>query len=359
MPRSSHGADGTNALFERLPGLRGRVPWVALADTPTQIDELPGPAGFGGRLFVKRDDRTSTRFGGNKVRKFEFLLADAERLGADTLVTIGGIGSNQCLAATLHGRARGHAVELSLMRQPVTDGVRSAVRGMVAAGARIRYASTAVGALGNVHRAMREGRRAGARPYYLPFGATNAVGALGYVSAGLELAAQARTGVCPEPDCQLVAAGTCGTAAGLLVGMRLAGMNTRVFAVAVVHPAWLTRVLTLWYANRTAALLARLDPATPRMRFGWGDVGVVGDQLGAGYGHATQAGRRAVRWSQPQLALETTYTGKALASLLEPHGPFEHARVVLFWDTQNSAPFPMASTFDHLPDRLRDLLARS
>lgn len=335
------------------------MPWVALVDAPTPIAELPGPAGFGGRLFVKRDDRTSVRFGGNKVRKFEYLLADAERLGAETLVTIGGIGSNQCLAATLHGRARGHSVELSLMRQPVTDGVRSAVRGMVAGGARIRYADSLLGALGNVRRALRDGRRAGVRPYYLPFGATNAIGSLGYVSAGLELAAQVRDGICPQPDFQLVAAGTCGTAAGLLVGMRLAGMQTRVVAVGVVHRAWLTRVLTLWFANRTAALLAHLDPASPRMRFGWGDVDVVGDQLGPGYGHATAAGNRAVRWSQPHLVLETTYTGKALASLLDPGSPVAHARVVVFWDTQNSAPYPMAPSFDDLPDRLRDLLTRS
>src|SRR5215467_13667010 len=112
MRRSSHGADATNALFERLPVLRDRVPWVPLADTPTPIGELPAPPGFGGRLFVKRDDRTSTRFGGNKVRKFEYLFADAERQGSETLVTLGGIGSNQCLGTTLHGRARGHAVEV-------------------------------------------------------------------------------------------------------------------------------------------------------------------------------------------------------------------------------------------------------
>ena len=332
------------------------MPWVALVDAPTPIVELPGPEGFGGRLFVKRDDRSSTRFGGNKVRKFEYLLADAERLGAQTLVTIGGIGSNQCLAATLHGRARGHSVELSLMRQPVTESVRSAVRGMVAGGARIRYADTLAGALRNVRRALREGRRAGTRPYYLPFGATNAVGALGYVSAGLELAAQVRDGVCPQPDCQLVAAGTCGTAAGLLVGMRLAGMPIRVVAVGVVHGAWVTRVLILWHANRTAALLARLDSTAPRMRFGWGDVDVVGNQLGPGYGHATAAGSRAVRWSQPHLTLETTYTGKALASLLDLQGPLARARAVVFWDTQNSSPYPVAPTLDSLPGRLQVLL---
>lgn len=346
-------------MFERLPGLRGRVPWVALADTPTPIAELPAPPGFGGRLFAKRDDLTAPLYGGNKVRKFEYLLADAERDGAETLVTLGGIGSNQCLAATLHGRARGHAVELSLMRQPVTDGVRRALQGMVAAGARIRYADSMLGALRNERRAMRDSRRAGEHPYHIPFGATNALGALGYVAAALELAEQVRAGACPEPDVQLVAAGTCGTAAGLLVGMRLAGMKSRLIAVGVVHRSLLTRALILWYAKRTAALLSRLDASTPRLRFGSGDVTVAGDQLGDGYGHATVAARRAVDWARPHLALETTYTGKTLAVLLEPHGPLARAPVVLFWNTQNSAPFPIAAGTDHLPERLRELLGRS
>ncbi len=335
------------------------MPWAAIAATPTPVAELPAPAGFGGRLFAKRDDLTSPLYGGNKVRKFEYLLADAERGGAHTLVTLGGIGSNQCLAATLHGRARGHAIELSLIWQPLTDGVRRALQGMVAAGARIRYADSMVGALVNEQRAMRESRRAGTDPYHIPFGATNALGALGYVAAALELAEQVRAGACPEPDVQLVAAGTCGTAAGLLVGTRLAGLNSRLVAVGVVHRSLLTRALILWYANRTAALLSRADPATPRMRFGSGDVTVAGDQLGDGYGHATAAAHSAVEWAQPYLALETTYTGKTLASLLQPHGPLAGARVVLFWNTQNSSPFPTATSTDHLPERLRELLTRS
>jgi hypothetical protein len=81
--------------------------------------------------------------------------------------------------------------------------------------------------------------------------------------------------------------------------------------------------------------------------------------LGDGYGHATAAARRAVDWARPHLALETTYTGKTLASLLEPHPRFAGARVVLFWNTQNSSPFPMAAGTDHLPERLRELLTRS
>jgi D-cysteine desulfhydrase len=335
------------------------VPWIALADTPTPITELPAPAGFRGRLFAKRDDLTSTLFGGNKVRKFEYLLADAERHGAQPLVTMGGIGSNQALAAALHGRARGHAVDLSLVRQPVTEGVRRAVRGMVAAGAQIRYADSKLGGLRNVRRALRDRRRAGEHPYYFPFGATNALGALGYVSAALELAGQVRDGVCPQPDSLFVAAGSCGTAAGLLAGIRLAGLPTRLIAVGVVYPSFRTRALVLWHANRTTALLSRLVPSTPRLRFSWRDLTVLGDYLGAGYGHATAAAQRALDWARPHLMLETTYTGKALAACLDHCGPSACEHAVLFWNTHNASQFPMAAGFDGLPDRLRALLTQS
>lgn len=334
------------------------MPWIALADTPTSITELPAPPGFRGRLFAKRDDLTSTLFGGNKVRKFEYLLADAERRGAKSLVTLGGIGSNQALGAALHGRARGYAVDLSLVRQPVTEGVRRALGGMVAAGARIRYADSKLGGLRSVRRALRERRRAGERPYTIPFGATNALAALGYVSAALELGAQVQAGVCPRPDAVFVAAGSCGTAAGLLVGFRLAGLETRVIAVAVVSGALVTRALEAWHANHAAALLSRIAPSAPRLRFGWREVTVLGAYLGPGYGQATPAAQRAVDWARPHLALETTYTGKALAACLEHCGPDASERAVLFWNTSNAAQFPTppGEGLDGLPDRLQRLL---
>ncbi len=356
MPRSSPGAKAsTNALFDRFPALADRVPWIALADTPTPVTELPAPDGFLGRLFAKRDDLTSAVFGGNKVRKFEYLLADAERRGARSLVTMGGIGSNQALAAALHGRARRHAVELSLVRQPVTDAVRRTARGIAASGARVRYAASFAGGMYNARRAVRARRRAGDRPYYLPLGATNALGSLGYVSAGLELGRQIEDGVLPSPDCLFVAAGTCGTAAGLLVGCRLAGLGTRVVAVRVAHPAITTRALLLWRARRTAELLTWLAPSAPRLRFGWTDITVIGADAYARYGRVTPESQRALEWARPHLALDTTYTGKALAACLERCESRARDHTVLFWNTHNSSDFGTAPGFDGLPDRLQRL----
>ena len=227
---------------------------------------------------------------------------------------------------------------------------------MVAAGARIRYADSKAGGLRNIRRALHGRRRAGEHPYAIPFGATSSLSALGYVSAALELAAQVRDGVCPPPEILFVAAGSCGTAAGLLVGCRLAGLATRVIGVGVVCPGLATRSLVWWHAQRTAALLSRLVPALPRLRFSWSDVTVLGGYLGRGYGVATPAAQAAVDWARPHLTLETTYTGKALAALLESCRAAADLRTVLFWNTHNTSDFPMASGFDGIPDRMRALL---
>ena len=346
-----------NLLFDRFPNLRDRLPWLPLATVPTPVEALPSPDGFRGRLFVKRDDLTSPLYGGNKVRKFEYLLADARRRGARALVTAGGIGSNQGLAAALHGAALGFVVELSLSWQPVTEAVRRAVRGMVAAGARIRYARGAVGMFLNAAAAMRERRRAGQTPYYVPIGATNALGSVGYVAAALELAAQIRAGEVPEPDRLFVPAGTCGTAAGLLVGCRVAGLRTRVMAVRVVDRAVANTTLLLWRAHRVAALLARLDPAVPRVRIGRREVDVVGGFAGEGYGAPTPAAEQALAWAAPRLHLETTYTGKALAACLASCRDRASGETVLFWNTHNSASFPTAQDLGGLPASLQALLA--
>lgn len=323
---------------------------MSLATVPTPVEELPPPAGFRGRLFVKRDDLTSPLYGGNKVRKFEHLFADARRRGARALVSVGRIGSNHGLAVALHGRASGFAVDLSLAPQPLTDGVRRNLRGMLAAGARIRYASGVIGAFANAATAMRARRLAGEAPYYIPLGATNALGSAGYVAAALELAGQIGRGALPEPDRLFVAAGTCGTAAGLLVGCRIAGLRTRVAAVRVAARPLTSAPLLLWTARRVAALLARLDPTMRRPWFGWGDIELVDGFAGAGYGRPTLEAQQALDWAAPHLQLETTYTGKALAACLAwCRGAGADAGMVLFWNTYNSAPFAMVELLDALP----------
>jgi D-cysteine desulfhydrase len=344
------------ALFDRFPTLRERLPRIPLATLPTPIDVLPSPPGFRGRLFVKRDDLTSALYGGNKIRKFEQVLADAQRRGVRTLVTVGGIGSNQALAAAIHGRALGFDVEVSLGRQPVTDEVRRTLGGLLAAGARIRYARGLAGAFVNAAAAVRARRRAGQPTAYVPLGATTPLGTVGYVSAALELAEQVHHGACPPPDRIFVAAGTGGTAAGLLVGCRMAGLATRITVVRAGRGVTSAPFLT-WHARRAVALLARLDPAVPRLRLGPGDFDLEGGFAGPGYGVPTPEATDALAWAAPALRLDTTYTAKALAACLAWCRTPAAGGTILFWHTYNAAPFPVAPSLDDLPAPLRALLA--
>jgi 1-aminocyclopropane-1-carboxylate deaminase/D-cysteine desulfhydrase-like pyridoxal-dependent ACC family enzyme len=344
------------ALFEWFPALRERIPWMSLATLPTPIDEMARPPGFQGRLFVKRDDLTSSRYGGNKIRKFEHVLADARQRGVRALVTVGGIGSNQALAAAIHGRALGLEVEVALGRQPVTDAVRRNLAGMLAAGARVRYAGGLLGAFLTARAAVWARRRSGQPAAYIPLGATNRLGTAAYVGAALELAGQVRRGECPPPDRIFVAAGTGGTAAGLLVGCRMAGLAARVTVVRAgrgpTNAPFLVR-----HARRAAAMLARLDPAVPHVQVGRRDFDIEPRFAGPGYGVPTPEANAAVAWASPALSLETTYTGKALAACLLWCRTRGATGTILFWNTHNAAAFPLAADLRDLPDRLQALLS--
>lgn len=321
-----------------------RVPWRSLATLPTPVEELPSPPGFRGQLYVKRDDLTSALYGGNKIRKFEYLLAQAAQSGARTLVAVGGMGSNQALAAALHGRALGFSVELSLAWQPVTEGVRRNLGGMIAAGARLHYSKTTIGAVWNVSRIVRRLRRNDGAPFALPVGATSARSSLGYVSAALELARQVQDGMLPEPDRIFVAAGSCGTAAGLAVGCRLAGLKSRVTAVRIAGPMLTNPLLLIREARRVAALVG--------VPVGWRSGTMAGGYAGARYGAPTAEAEAAIAWAAPRLSLETTYTGKALAACLDACRTAAGGETLLFWNTYNSAPFAQADRLDGVPARL-------
>lgn len=350
--------DAHSPLLSRFPGLAGALPWTPLAPRPRPVEALDlGDIAGNGQLHVKRDDRNAARYGGNKVRKLEHLLAEARLQGADTLVTMGGLGSNQALATALLGGAAGFSVQLSLFDHPVSAMTESNLRGCLAAGARIRYAEGIAGSLWNVRRIMTACRARGETPYFIPAGASNRLGNVGFVNAGLELAEQVTAGLLPEPDRVFVAAGTCGTAAGLLAGLRVAGLKTRVVAVRTAEAFVSNRLAVCAYARDCLRYLRGLSPDIPDIDIAEADFELAEDYLGPAYAVATPAAREAVAWAAPELSLETTYTGKALAAALDYcRGP-GRGQTVVFWNTFNSRHFPRADVLEELPEALRTRLA--
>ncbi|MEY2568225.1 MAG: hypothetical protein QOE35_2754 [Actinomycetota bacterium] len=294
----------SRALFDRLARMEDLVPFVELADgLPTPVEQIDD------RLWVKRDDLTSSRYGGNKVRKFEFLMPVAERRGGPIL-TAGGIGSHHVLAAAIWARQLGLDVEAVLYPQPVTDDVRHTQAELRRVGARVTL--TPHRYLMPVTLAQRLAALAVRKPYLLWPGASTPLGTLGYVSAGLELVA---SGI-PEPDSVVVSLGSGGTCVGLALGLTLGGWTRAKVVAARAADVTVTNMAVLGSLEAaTASLLAlggwRPRPARLKIDTGW---------LGPGYGHPTEAGDAATRAAAAYgLAVEPTYTAKAFACALDRH----------------------------------------
>lgn len=311
-------------LRARLPD--ADLPWTRLGTGPTPVRELDG--------FWLKDEGTygDGGWGGNKVRKLEWIIPDLRRRGRRTLLTVGGIGTHWGLAAALYGTQHGLRVVLGLVDQPVDEHVREQTRRLDASDAVVhRYPSVRRLRLAAPGLLLRH--RDGARPpAYLPAGGSSPVGTLGYVETALEIAQQVAAGELPEPATVVTAVGSGGTAAGLTLGLRLAGLRSRVLGVVVNDSFRLDAVTVARLADRTASLL-RERGATVDVRVTPDDLDADASWLGSTYGATTPEGARALAWGTEQgLHLEPVYTAKALAAVreaslrgpvlfLQTHGP--------------------------------------
>ncbi len=351
------------ALFRAWPELRERLPRHPALTQPTPVEPLPLDGLPAGALYVKRDDRSSPLYGGNKPRKLEFVLGAAAARGARRLVTVGGLGTHHGLATTILGRDAGLETTLVLLHQPVTAGVRHTLLLHAAWGARLVYGANVPGVALQTARVLAGATLRGERPFFVATGGSSLRGNAGFVSAGLELGEQVGAGALPEPAEIYLPVGTGGTFTGLMVGLRLAGLRTRLVGVIVTDILPPTPRSLARGARSLLAWLRRRAPKIPKIGFDSGGFELEAGQLGAGYGAPTEAGREAVAAAaEAGLRLETTYTGKCLAALREraargalPDGP------LLFWNTYNGvdvaahAPAPLDPAA--LPPRFRRFLA--
>lgn len=328
----------TRLLTSRFAGLTA-LPCVEIASLPTEVAPMAGISDAAGvSVWCKRDDLTAARYGGNKVRKLEWLLGDARARGCDAIVTTGALGSHHVLATAVHGAAHGFDVHAVLFPQPWNTHVEEQLRADLNAGATL-YPARSYGAVAArmawiATRLRMKGRRA----YVVGPGGSSPVGALGYVEAGLELAAQIDRGEAPEPDAIYVAAGSGGTAAGLSIGLAAAGLVTRLVAVRVTDRIAINRAVLGQLVRRTVGLLRRADSRFPDVRReALKNLAIERAQLGAGYGAPSPEAEAAQRIATSDgLLLDPTYTSKALAALLADAHASRVSRP-LFWQTLSSA----------------------
>ncbi len=308
----------------------GDLPRVRLGHFPTPIDELQRLSSLlgGPRLLVKRDDLTGLATGGNKTRKLEYLIADALGQDATTIITAGAAQSNHARQTAAAAARYGLQCVLVLapMAPPVITG-NLLIDDLL--GARVRWTGG-----GDPYAAMKdvalEEREAGRRPYIIPVGGSNAIGASAYVAAMDEAVRQAL-----DRDLQIdhivVASGSGGTQAGLVAGARASNFRGRILGISVSRTAKVLSQVVLDLAQLTA------DSLGLRVTIDAESVQVNDDYLGDGYGVMGEGEREAIRLvaRQEGLLLDPVYTGRAMSGLIDMigRGEFTRKETVLFWHT--------------------------
>jgi D-cysteine desulfhydrase len=333
-------------LFDRFPSLRGKLAWMPLADVPTPVERMNAISEWLGRddVWMKRDDLISPLYGGNKVRRYEYVLAEAKRLERTKIVTVGGLASTQVMATALFGQAHGFKVSVIYFDQPHTQFMREALLVSANAGAKQIYGGNY---LSTIYKTIRE-YRSEPGAYFIPPGAANPIANLGYIDAMLELGDQVARGEMPRPDLIVLPTGSSGTLAALAIGARLLGWNTKIIGVRITAKI-ATNAITIGSVARATwnFLRARAPELTTILPIHYE---LLHSALGKGYGHPTTAAIEAMPQVQKLIGAsgEVTYSAKALVGLRDiAMRPAYSQSTILLWNTLSSRR-PDVSTLDPL-----------
>ena len=339
-------------LFEEFSDLDGAIPWIPLVNTPTPVkhlDKLGEYLETDIPIWIKQDNHTNNKYGGNKVRKLEFIIAEALEKKKETIATLGGIGTNHGLATTIFGKERGLDVVLYLIDQPITKHVLDNLKLDFKFGAELRYVKNYLGVGIHFYILDRLKRK---RTYWLPAGGSTSIGILGYVNAVLELKQQIEEGKLPEPKQIYVAAGTTGTMAGIELGVQLAKLQSQVIGIRVTDKMAATgrKVKSL---IKGALKILQKDSKLKKFQYR-PKFRLINQFFGGKYGKVTPEGLKAVEIMNKteSIVLETTYTGKTLAALLDHIKRAKTKESILFWNTYNSVDLYSVADqvhYQHLP----------
>ncbi|MET7968441.1 pyridoxal-phosphate dependent enzyme [Micromonospora sp. NPDC005305] len=320
-------------LHSRYPSVAPRLPFLPLGTGPSPVRRIEPH-----ELWIKDDSRYGDRYGGNKVRKLEWSLADLLRRRCGVVVTGGGTGSHHAVAVARYAADTGIQAHVVAVEQPYDAHVGEQMAAVRAAGATMHRVDTVAGAYATAGRLLVGAALRGRRPGLLPVGGSNTHGCLGFVEAALELAEQVSAGELPPPRRVVVAVGSGGTAAGLILGLALAGLDSEVVGILVndrtrVGPAQVRRL-----AGATARLLRRHGAPVPDpvplapfdLRREW---------LGPGYGKPSGASVEAAGWLREHAGLvaDPVYTAKAAAAIRDLREERDGAGPTLYWHTAPGA----------------------
>lgn len=324
------------------------LPRLKIAHLPTPVEALPRLSSelSGPIILVKRDDETGLALGGNKTRKLEFLMAEAQANGARTVISAGAVQSNHCRQTAAAAARFGFDCILVLNLPPEKD---ISPQAMMQPNGNLILDQLLGAEIVWTQRDERDHdlkitfQKAwddGRRPYMIPYGGSNPTGALGYVYAMHELLIQK-----VSPDWLIIPSSSAGTQAGLVLGARIFGYTGQILGISIDEPADELKAKVAQLANKTADLLGE------RVSFSSEEILVNDDYLGAGYGVMGRNEMEAIKLfaSKEGLLLDPVYTGRAAAGMMDliRKGFFEPSQKVLFWHT-GGAPALFADRYRNL-----------
>lgn len=311
-----------------LRAAAARLPRAPLLASPTPVEDLPrlrAAIGASPRLLVKRDDAIPFGFGGNKVRKLALVAGHAAALGANTLITCGGVQSNHARATASAAARLGLRCLIVANGAPAERLTGNALLDSLL-GATVHYVARREDRAPAMERLADAERAAGREPFVIPLGASTPLGAIAFALAVAELADQ----IAP-PDVIVHSSSSGGTQAGIIYGCRALGWPTRVIGVSADEPAAVLRDTVESIVDGMRSLLPELDVRSSTA------IEVDDRFVGDGYGIPSEASREAqsLAASTEALFLDGTYTAKAMAGVIARirEGSLGPARTVLFWHT--------------------------
>ncbi len=323
-------------LFDVFPKLHQRLAPRSLCDLPTAVQPLKG---LSEQAWVKRDDLTHKRYGGNKTRKFEFIAAEILAANKKHVVTLGGTGTNHGVATAMVCQQLGLKCSVITFNQPASDFVDKNQSLMRHFGAKVINAGPiALAAM----RFYLNPRRLSKDYYFLPGGGAIPVATMAYVNGAFELKRQIDNQLCPEPMEIYLPVSSASTLAGLTLGCALAGLKSRVIGIRVLdsHMGPVETCTESVVNKLMAQALDILALEYPQAKINLPKVILRSDFFAPGYGVSTPATSKAIaRAKDLGLTLDQTYSGKAFSAYLEAIKTT--SKPILYWATYNSNPEPM------------------
>ncbi len=296
------------------------------AHLPTPVERLPRLSEFlgGPEILIKRDDQTGLATGGNKTRKLEYLLAEAQVEGAGTLITTGAVQSNHCRQTAAAAARCGFDCILVLVGdQPESVSGNLFLDHLF--GAEIVWTRKETRDE-TLQRVFSKSLSVGRQPYLVPYGGSNPTGASAYAFAMKELMEQGTAA-----DWIVFASSSGGTQAGMVVGAHLFGFQGQVLGISIDEPAEVLQSRVAELAMGVADFMGEVLSITPQ------DIRVNADYLGGGYGVVSDTERESIKLfaRYEGILLDPVYTGRAAGGMIDliRKGFFSPDDRVLFWHT--------------------------